>query len=295
MNDRHCVSGVRRRNLRLLVAYEGTSYHGWERQIGLPSVQATIESAIERLTGAPTRVLASGRTDAGVHALGQCVSFRTESALDGSTFVRALNALLPDDIRVRSADDAPAQFHPIHHAIGKLYRYVIHDGPVVPPLLRRFVYHSRRRLCVDAMHAAAETLAGTHDFSSFESAGAPRPSSVRTITHIAVLRAGVGQMFLESKISAATADPDSDFVYLEVAADGFLYNMVRSIAGTLMNVGRQCPGHSSLREILASRERSRAGPTAPARGLMLVSVAYDWSNLPSNRSTDLLVDETAHK
>lgn len=244
------------RNLRLVVGYDGTDFHGWQTQPGLRTVQSTLEGAIAALIGAPVRVNASGRTDTGVHAVGQVVNFRYDSHLAAPVFVRGLNAHLPEDVRVTAADDVPAEFDANRDAKQKLYRYVIHDGQVPDLFMRRYCHHSRYRLDTAAMKQAAACLQGTHDFACFETNWPNRSSSVRTITHVALNRIG-------------------DWIWLDVEADGFLYNMVRAIAGTLLNVGRGHWPAEHVAEILTSRDRTRAGPTAPAQGLFLMRVTYD--------------------
>jgi tRNA pseudouridine38-40 synthase len=272
------------RNIKLLLAYDGTAYHGWERQRDSRTLQQTLEEAIRSLTGEVVSVIASGRTDAGVHALGQVANFHTDTRHDSATIRRALNALLPDDFRVLEAEEASESFHATYAARGKLYRYAMHDGPVMGPFLRRYVCHCNWAMDDAAMHRAAACLLGTHDFSAFETAGAARETSVRTITHIAVFRDGPqrlwstqrsevsGQRSEISNHQSAISDPP--FLILEVAADGFLYNMVRAIAGTLINVGRRYWPAERMAEILASRARPLAGPTAPPHGLFLVRVQY---------------------
>ncbi|MBI3468705.1 MAG: tRNA pseudouridine(38-40) synthase TruA [Planctomycetes bacterium] len=313
------------RNIKLLLAYDGTEYHGWERQKDQRTVQQTLEEAIEALTGEKVSTVASGRTDAGVHALGQVVHFHTDTAHDPATIVRALNAHLPDDIVVREAQEVSLEFHANFDVRHKLYRYVIDDGPVPDPFLCRYACHSKFALDAAAMHRAAQCLLGTHDFHSFETRWPNRASSVRTIMHIAVGRAGPwrlwhpepiapdeavsgegsslgdqgpgvgesasrrvgepehresGQGHEISSTSPAPAIPDprpltpDPYVYIDVEADGFLYNMVRAIAGTLMNVGRGYWPPERVQAILEARDRRFAGPTAPAQGLFLVRVVY---------------------
>jgi tRNA pseudouridine38-40 synthase len=208
------------------------------------------------LTGAPTiRVNASGRTDAGVHAVGQVVNFYTAATHSPEIFLRAVNAHLPPDVIVREAADMPQSFDANRDTKRKLYRYVIHDGPVPDVFLRRYAFHTRHRLDDAAMKRAAAPLLGRHDFHSFETDWPNRMSSVRTITRLAVNRLG-------------------DWIWLDVEADGFLYNMVRAIAGTLVNVGRGFWPESQVAEILNAEDRKEAGPTAPASGLFLMRVTY---------------------
>jgi tRNA pseudouridine38-40 synthase len=245
------------RNLKLILSYDGTDFNGWQTQPGYRTVQETLESAIAQLTGEPRiRVNASGRTDAGVHALGQVVNFYSATQYPPEVLVRAINAHLPPDVVVREAADVAQAFDANRDARRKLYRYVIHDGPVVDPFLRRYQHHTRHRLDAEAMRRAAQPLHGRHDFHSFETDWPNRMSSTRTITHLAVNRF-------------------ADWIWLDVEADGFLYNMVRAIAGTLINVGRGYWPQTQVAEILRAEDRALAGPTAPAQGLFLMRVTYE--------------------
>lgn len=244
------------RNIKLLLSYDGTEFSGWQRQPDRRTVQQVLEEAIGRLTGAEPATNASGRTDAGVHALGQVVHFYTASRHAPEVFLKALNATLPHDVRVRGACEMPQAFHATLDARGKLYRYVIDNQSIADPFQARYSYHVHQPLDVAAMNDAAMSLKGRHDFHSFETHWPNRTSSVRTITHIAVNRMG-------------------GFVWVDVEADGFLYNMVRSIVGTLLLVGRgRWPG-SRVAEALAAEDRREAGPTAPPQGLFLVRVRYN--------------------
>jgi tRNA pseudouridine38-40 synthase len=270
------------RTLKLTIAYEGTCYAGWQCQADRPTVQQTLETALQKITGEAIRTLASGRTDAGVHALGQVVGFRTESKLAADVFVRALNANLPDDIAVIDAVEVAETFHAIRDVVRKRYRYVIYDGPTREVFLRRFAWrYTYGRLDADAMRRAAAALLGTHDFRSFESSGAERATSVRTIFDLAVER---GEAVQNASADAAESKPPlpflprysapDDFITVEVEADGFLYNMVRSIVGTLVEVGRGARPETWPAEVLAAVDRRAAGVTAPAQGLFLVRVVY---------------------
>jgi tRNA pseudouridine38-40 synthase len=247
------------RTLKLTLAYDGTAYAGWQVQPGQRTLQGTLEAALAKITRETIRVTASGRTDAGVHALGQVVSFHTESSLPADVFQRALNAELPDDMVVLAAAEAPAGFHAIRDAVRKRYRYLLHDGRVSDVFRRHEVWHYREPLDAAAMHRAAQALLGKHDFRSFESAW-QRTSSVRTIFDISVVRGRSG---------------DENLIALEVEADGFLYNMVRAIVGTLVEVGRGTRGESWSAEVLAAQDRRTAGMTAPPQGLFLLRVEYN--------------------
>jgi tRNA pseudouridine38-40 synthase len=273
------------RTLKLTLAYDGTAYAGWQVQPGQSTVQQTLEAALEKVAGETIRVLASGRTDAGVHALGQVVGFQTDSGLSPEALRRALNANLPDDVAVLDVAEAPQGFHPISHAHRKRYRYVVHDGPVRDVFSRRFVWHySGGRLDADAMHRAAAGLLGTHDFRSFETAGAERSTSVRTVFDIFVRRGeeglGIGDWGLAVADQPHTHGDRSlyldrdDFLTIEIEADGFLYNMVRAIVGTLVEVGRGRRPEPWPAEVLRATDRRMAGPTAPPQGLALVKVEY---------------------
>jgi len=248
------------RTIKLTLAYDGSDFAGWQRQRGIRTVQATLEEKIEKITGVRPSTLASGRTDAGVHALGQIVSFRTTSPLPAEVLQWALNAELPRSIAVLDAAETHDGFHPTHDALRKRYRYVIDNGPVRDVFARHYAWHyACRQLDVEAMQRAATALIGTHDFRSFETAGAPRKTSVRTVYELCVER-GRGER--------------EQFVIVEIEADGFLYNMVRAIVGTLVDVGRGARPESWPGEVMAAMDRRRAGRTAPPHGLSLVHVEY---------------------
>jgi tRNA pseudouridine38-40 synthase len=245
------------RNFKLILSYDGTEFQGWQTQPGYRTVQETLESALMKLTGeTKIRINASGRTDAGVHAVGQVANFHSAMTIPFAKLLGAVNAHLPDDVVANSVEEMPAAFDANRDAVRKLYRYVIHDGPTISPFLRRYCCHAKQSLDAAAMARAALPLVGRHDFHSFETEWPNRASSVRTITHLAVNRAG-------------------EYIWIDVEADGFLYNMVRAIAGTLMNIGRGFWPESMVASILSAEDRTLAGPTAPAQGLFLMRVTYE--------------------
>jgi tRNA pseudouridine38-40 synthase len=243
------------RNIKLTLSYDGTDFRGWQRQPGLRTVQELLENALTQLTGTRPATNASGRTDAGVHALGQVVHFLTVSRHSNDTFVRALNAILPHDIRVLAAEEKPQAFHATLDAKSKRYRYAIDNGSIADVFQLRYCWHVHPLLDAAAMARAGRFLVGRHDFRSFETNWPNRTSSVRTILDLTVDRVG-------------------PFVTIEVEADGFLYNMVRSITGTLMLVGAGKRAEAWVAEVLAGESRVLAGPTAPAKGLFLVKADY---------------------
>ncbi|MBM3998447.1 MAG: tRNA pseudouridine(38-40) synthase TruA [Planctomycetes bacterium] len=247
------------RSLKLTVAYDGTAYGGWQRQANRVTIQSELETALRRVTGEPVKTVASGRTDAGVHAEGQVVSLATSTRLTNDTLRRAVNACLPEAICVLDVQTAPDRFHAIRDAIRKRYRYEIQTGPLRDVPRRAFVWHVWYPLDVAAMRAAAECLVGRHDFSSFETAGSPRKTAERHVTRLE-LESGP---FLEG-----------ERIRFDIEADGFLYNMVRNIVGSLVEVGRGRRRPSWIEESLKARDRRAAGTTAPPHGLCLMGVDY---------------------
>jgi len=243
------------RNIKLILSYDGTDFHGWQRQPGLRTIQQTLEDAILALTQSRPKTTASSRTDAGVHALGQVVHFHTSSRHRPEIILKALNALLPRDLRVLEVREMPQAFHATLDATSKRYRYVIDDGPIASPFHLRYSWQVLRRLDIDSMNRAGAVLVGRHDFRSFETDWPNRTSSVRTILELVVTRS-------------------DDLVWLEVEADGFLYNMVRAIAGTLSWVGSLKRPESWVSDVLRAENRVEAGPTAPPQGLFLVKVRH---------------------
>jgi tRNA pseudouridine38-40 synthase len=245
---------------KITLAYDGTDFVGWQRQAAGVSIQGLLEDALRALDGREVTVMGAGRTDAGVHALGQVAAFSIERPLAAAAVVRALNARLPHAVRVLSAEEAPVSFRARADARSKTYRYRIWNGDVVSPFERRFVWHVPGALDVDAMWTAARILEGVHDFAAFQTAG----SDVRTTE----------REILTSAIQSAIRDPQSTVITYEACGTGFLRHMVRAIAGSLVEVGRRRRPPEWMADVLASGDRGQAGPTAPASGLFLVSVAY---------------------
>jgi tRNA pseudouridine38-40 synthase len=247
------------RTFKLTLAYDGTAYSGWQWQDGQPTIQAAVEAAISSVSGQQARVTGSGRTDAGVHAAGQVAGFSVDTELADDVLGRALQANTPHDIYVLDCSEVSADFHPIRDAICKQYRYLIQDNNRHDVLARHYCWQIPYRLDVAAMQQAARQLIGTHDFACFEAAGSPRKDTIRTINRLSV-----------------TLDEQDGIrsILLEVSANGFLYNMVRNIVGSLVDIGRQSEAIEWLKQLLDSRDRSQAGPTAPAQGLTMTSVSY---------------------
>ncbi|MHC5059945.1 MAG: tRNA pseudouridine(38-40) synthase TruA [Planctomycetota bacterium] len=243
------------RNIKLVIHYDGSSYHGWQLQPGQATIQGEITRAISRLMGREVLVNGASRTDAGVNALGQVANIRVDTPIPTKNIAKALTEMLPDDIAVAEAVDVPDEFDAISSTKSKLYRYTIYTGPTPPVLQIRQCWHIPRKLDVDAMHEAAGLLVGKKDFKSFASAADTRQSSVRTITNCLV-------------------KTDGERTYIDVEADGFLYNMVRNIAGALVEVGRGRWKPEKMTEIIEAKNRTAAGPIAPAAGLCLMRIDY---------------------
>jgi tRNA pseudouridine38-40 synthase len=243
------------RNIRLRLAYDGSRFFGWQRQSGFASVQEAVEDALEALCGERVCVHGAGRTDTGVHALGQVAHFHADTRLDDHRLLHALNAHLPDGVVAERLETCAADFHAQRDALGKRYFYAIRNSAFPPPFGRDFCHWVRQPLDRAAMRSAAAALRGRHDFSAFANAGSPRHTNVRRIASIRFLERGT-------------------MLALFVQGDGFLYNMMRTIAGTLLEVGRGKLEAGAMQAILASRDRERAGPTAPPGGLYLLSVLY---------------------
>ena len=274
------------RNLKLTLAYDGTDYVGWQMQTNGRAIQEVLEKAISRLTGEPSKLLVAGRTDSGVHALGQVCSLRTNASIPCRGFRSALQDILPEDILVREVEEVPLDFHATYSAKSKHYRYVIWNSQLPNPFVKRYAYQYHVALDVDVMQAAAQELLGTHDFRCFESRWPNKATSVRTVLRCSVTRQtgwpifgypepSASQPYLSPKMSTLpVVAPGYEFLWVDIAADGFLYNMVRSIVGTLIRVGRGYWQPSDIRRIVNEQDRTLAGETAPAQGLYLVSVDY---------------------
>ena len=256
------------RTLKLTVAYDGTEYVGWQRQAAGASIQGCLETVLRDIEGAPVSVLGAGRTDAGVHALGQVAGVRLEAGIAPGALARALNARLPADIRVVASEAAPDSFHARFDAVAKSYRYCLAHGPVMSPFLRRYAWHIREPLDVEAMTEAGRMLVGEHDFAAFQAAGGSVRTTVRTVFGLTVRRA--------SPASTGADAGGADTTVIEVRGSGFLRHMVRTIAGTLVDVGRARRGPGEVERALRAADRAAAGPTAPPRGLFLLGVEYPW-------------------
>ncbi len=256
------------RTFKMTLAYDGTRFVGWQRQIDGDSVQGLLEAALAKLEGGPVTVFGAGRTDAGVHALGQVASVRLACAHDNGTIVRAVNAQLPADIRVLSLDDAAPDFHARFDARWKMYRFMIRRARVVSPFERAYVWHVPERLDIDRMQRAAGALVGTHDFRAFQSAGSETASTVRTVLRSEFLD------YAATPIHAAAPVAPGSLLAYEIIGSGFLRHMVRAVVGTLIDVGRGRWPPERIGALLRGGRRHQAGATAPPHGLFLVRVDY---------------------
>jgi tRNA pseudouridine38-40 synthase len=250
------LKGVRVKKFRIVVEYDGTAYHGWQRQKADRTIQGEIEKALMTMTGNPVSLAGSGRTDAGVHALGQAASFSSDAGLSPDIFFKGLNSLLPDDILIRACESMDPAFHARYDARSKLYRYRILNRDMPSILERHYVWHIRRKLDLEAMQKAATYFVGEHDFKAFEGTGSPRTSTVRHVIRAEMRQTGDNQ------------------ILFDIEADGFLRYMVRNIVGTLVDVGKGRIHEEDVKGILLARDRRLASATAPARGLFLIKVNY---------------------
>jgi tRNA pseudouridine38-40 synthase len=250
-------SAMAHRNLRLELQYDGTDFHGWQIQSNLPTIQGTLTEAICFITGERVHVTASGRTDAGAHALAQVCNFPTESTIPASNLQKALNSVLCPAIRVMTIEQVPENFHSRYQARIKHYRYRLLQEGWCSPFDYRYVHHYPRPLDLETMSRAAERVVGSHDFSAFCDSDSEVESKVREV---------VSSFFV--------FDTRRNLIEYNICANGFLHHMVRNIVGTFLEVGKGSLGVETIKTILESRNRSNAGPTAPAKGLFLVSVSY---------------------
>lgn len=243
-------------NFKLIIEYDGASYHGWQRQKDMRSIQGEIEKAIETMTGRKIALIGSGRTDAGVHALAQVANFQCDTELPPITLLRGLNGLLHNDIVIKACSLMPGSFHARYDVKSKTYIYKILNRTLPIAISRQYAWHIKKKLDLEAMRSAIFCLRGTHDFKAFEGAGSPRSNSIRSIK------------------KAALIEEKDGYLLIEVTANGFLRFMVRNIVGTLVKVGLGKTTSEKFREILLSKDRSQAGATAPSHGLFLKSVRY---------------------
>jgi tRNA pseudouridine38-40 synthase len=241
----------------LVVAYEGTNYCGWQIQPNGITIQEVLSRTVSELFGQPIQVMGASRTDAGVHALGNVAAFRVETRMPADKIAYALNQRLPEDIRVQSSREVPEDFHPRFSKSSKTYEYKIQNRRILNPLLRRDSYFYHHPLDEKKMQEAAEALVGEHDFTSFASIHAQTKTYVRKIYECRIWR-----------------DPE-DLIHMRIRGNGFLYNMVRIIAGTLIQVGAGMLAPEEIRRILNGCDRNLAGPTAPPEGLTLIEIAYE--------------------
>jgi tRNA pseudouridine38-40 synthase len=242
-------------NIKLTVEYDGTHYHGWQVQPTGETVQAVLEKAVSTVLGRPTHVIGSGRTDAGVHALGQVANFLSDTELEPHRVQRALNALTPDDVTIKTVEIVPDSFHARRDGRSRIYEYRILNRPSPSPFLLKFAWHVHDPLNIALMREAITCLEGEHDLSSFRAAGCDAAHPVRTIYR-------------------ASLSPRDELIVFTVEATAFLRHMMRNLIGTLVEVGRQQRTPQSFAEVLQSRDRTKAGIKAPARGLFLMEVKY---------------------
>ncbi len=249
------------KRIRLKVAYDGTMYHGWQFQEGIPTIEGILDAAIRECTGEEVHVIGASRTDAGVHSIGSVAVFDTESPIPSEKMYMVLNRVLPDDISILSSDEVPSDWHPRKQNCRKTYEYRIYTAPVRIPVKRLYAHYCYQDLDTEAMDKAAGYFVGEHDFTAFCAADSQATTFVRTI------------------YSCSVSSQGSE-VIIKVTGSGFLYNMVRIIAGTLLDVGMGRKKAEDIPAIIESRERRSAGPTLPAQGLILAGYEYDEYPLP---------------
>jgi len=243
-------------NFKITIEYDGSAYHGWQRQSSERTIQGEIENALKTMTGNCVAVTGSGRTDAGVHALNQTANFRCAASLTPEVFLKGLNSLLPEDIVISSCKIVPEKFHARYDVKSKVYHYRILNRTLPAAISRQYAWHIRKKLNLIAMQEALRCIIGSHDFKAFEGSGSPRASTVRCI------------------INADLVKAENDYLVLKIEGDGFLKFMVRNIVGTLVDVGFDKITPHDFKQILISKDRNLAGITAPANGLFLMEVKY---------------------
>jgi tRNA pseudouridine38-40 synthase len=251
------------RYFKLIIAYDGTDFHGWQMQSNKPTIQGEIVNVLRRITQEDVQLYGAGRTDAGVHALGQVGSFRTQSALSAGEFQRALNALLPPAIRIAAAEEVGPDFNARWSARGKIYHYRLYRGKVVPPMLRRYVLHYPFPLDEDAMRIAASRFVGPHDFASFAASTGSEENDKE--------RSTIREIYASD---LARSDDGEELVYT-VRGRSFLRYMVRKMVGTLLDVGRGKLMSADIERLYTLKDRSKSGPTVPPQGLCMVSVELE--------------------
>lgn len=249
-------------NIKLTIAYDGTDFHGWQIQPGKPTIQGAITEVLRSIAQDSIMLCGAGRTDAGVHALGQVAHFRTRSELRPEEFRRALNALLPPEIRIFAAEEVGPDFHARWQAVAKTYRYRIYRGSVVPPADWRFVLHYPHALDVEEMRRAAASLCGTHDFASFAASTGSEEDDRERTTVREIYSAGLAE------------SAGGEELHFIVRGKSFLRNMVRKMMGTLLDVGRGKLRANEMERLFELRDRSKSGPTVPPQGLCMMSVEY---------------------
>lgn len=254
------------RYIKLLIEYDGTDYHGWQSQKSGGTIQDCIRETIYGITGERVNLTGASRTDAGVHALGQVAVFGTGSRLTPDIIRRALNAGLPRDIRILDSRETDEAFHPRYRALRKSYFYIISTGILRSAFLYRYLWDAKMQLELDAMNEAASRILGEHDFSSFMGAGCGSRTQTRTVYSLDITR--------YDKISFMTSSIRGEFIKIRIEANAFLRHMVRNIVGTLVEVGKGKISHEMFGNILNARDRTKAGPTAPANGLFLEKIIY---------------------
>ena len=248
------------RNIRLLIEYDGSRYNGWQRQTGQPTVQGSLEKALQELLGTLPSLVVAGRTDTGVHAVGQVVNFKTESKIEDWKFCRALNRFLPKDVSIHRSEEVPLEFNSRFHSVSKRYRYRVYEGPQPAALEHERSWWARHPLDLEAMREATSLLVGIHDFNTFRSAHCDAESAVRDMHSI--------------EISRSPRPPLGSHLDIIFHANAFCRHMCRILAGNLIEVGKGTRSFEELRQALESRDRTQGGVTAPPCGLTLLEVIY---------------------